>query len=80
MSSVATVTARPLRLLLVAPRFLPFMGGVELHVAEVARRLAAAGVVTTILTTDLTGELPPEESMDDVVVRRVRARPAQRDY
>ena len=80
MSSVATVTARPLRVLLVAPRFLPFMGGVELHVAEVARRFAAAGVVTTILTTDLTGELPPEETMDDVVVRRVRARPAQRDY
>ena len=35
---------KPLRVLLVAFRYLPFVGGVEFHVHQVARRLAAAGV------------------------------------
>jgi len=69
-----------LRLMLVAARYLPYMGGVELHVAEVARRLAASGVSTTVLSTDVSGELPPAETVDDVSIRRVRAYPARRDY
>lgn len=75
-----THPAGRLRVLLVAARSLPYMGGVELHVAEVARRLAAAGVDTTVLSTDVSGELPPAETVDGVAIRRVRAYPRRRDY
>jgi glycosyltransferase involved in cell wall biosynthesis len=65
---------------MVAFRYLPFLGGVELHVAEVTRRLAARGVDVTILTTDTTGTLPSEENLAGVNIKRVRAWPANRDY
>ncbi len=70
----------PKRLLMVTARYLPFTGGVELHVDQVARRLVLRGVDVTILTTDPTGELPAHEQSDGVAVRRVRAWPADRDY
>ena len=69
-----------LRLLMVTFRYLPFMGGVELHVDQVARRLAARGVDITILTTDPTGTLPVEEHVNGFKIKRVRAWPANRDY
>lgn len=69
-----------LRVLMVTPRYFPYLGGVESHVHEVARRLAAQGLELTILTTDPTGQLPAEEIREEVVIRRVRAWPAQRDY
>ncbi|MHB1131387.1 MAG: glycosyltransferase family 4 protein [Chloroflexota bacterium] len=72
--------AAALRLLLVTPRYFPFMGGVETHVDQVARRLAGAGVDVTVLTTDPTGQLPGEEKTEGVTIRRVRAWPSQRDY
>lgn len=65
---------------MVTPRFFPLLGGVELHVAEVARRLASGGDSVTVLTTDLTGELPVSETKDGVAIRRVRAFPRDRDY
>ena len=65
---------------MVTPRYLPFTGGVELHVHEVARRLARRGASVTILTTDPSGALPSKESVEGVEVRRVRAHPANRDY
>ena len=68
------------RLLMVTPRYFPFMGGVENHVREVARRLARLGVDLTILTTDPGGLLAPEEMLEGSRVRRVRAWPAHRDY
>jgi glycosyltransferase involved in cell wall biosynthesis len=71
---------QPLRLVMATARYLPFMGGVELHVDQVARRLAAQGVDVTILTTDPTGTLPPAEDVGGARVRRVRAWPARRDY
>jgi glycogen synthase len=73
-------TSRRLRALMVTFRYLPFTGGVELHVAQVARRLAARGIDMTILTTDATGSLPANEALDGLEVRRVRAWPANRDY
>ena len=72
--------ASPLRVLMVTPRYLPFTGGVELHVHEVARRLARRDASVTILTTDPSGTLPSKESVEGVEVRRVRAHPANRDY
>lgn len=71
---------RRLRLLMVAFRYLPFMGGVETHVDQVTRRLAVRGVDVTILTTDPSGTLPRSEDVDGVHVKRVRAWPADRDY
>ena len=72
--------ANSLRVLMVTPRFFPFMGGVENHVHEVARRLARQNVDITVLTTDPGGQLPVDELADGIRIRRVRAWPAQRDY
>lgn len=69
-----------LRILMVSARYLPFMGGTETHVYEVARRMAAAGHSVTMLTTDPDGTLPRQETRDGVEIRRVRAFPRRRDY
>ncbi|HEX6608664.1 MAG TPA: glycosyltransferase, partial [Chloroflexia bacterium] len=71
---------RPLRVLQVTARYFPYMGGVETHVYEVSRRLAASGVDVTVLTSDPTDRLPAQEEVDGVQIRRVRAWPAERDY
>lgn len=69
-----------LRVLMVTPRYYPYMGGIETHVYEVARRMAASGVDVTVCSTDVSGELPLEEYHDGVRILRVPAYPAQRDY
>jgi glycosyltransferase involved in cell wall biosynthesis len=70
----------PLRVLLVTARYLPSVGGTEIHTYEVAKRLSEAGNDVTVLTTDLSGQLPADERIDGVRILRVRAWPAQRDY
>lgn len=65
---------------MVTPKFLPSTGGVETHVAEVARRLGRTGHDVTVLTTDVTGRLPAVERWNDVEIRRVRAWPRRSDY
>ena len=62
------------------PRYAPYVGGVQRHVQELARRVAAAGCEVTVLTTDVSGNLPREERLEDVSVMRVRAWPRNRDY
>ncbi len=37
---------------MVSANAFPLMGGIEMHVHEVSRRLSAAGVDVTVLTTD----------------------------
>jgi glycosyltransferase involved in cell wall biosynthesis len=69
-----------LRALLVSARYFPHVGGVETHVYEVSRRLAANGVRTTILTTDPGGSLPKRDEIEGAEVVRVRSWPANRDY
>lgn len=69
----------PPRVLVVTPRFPPLTGGVEHHVLQVARRLTPDAELT-VLTTDPGGELPAEEIVEGVHVRRVRAWPRNRDY
>jgi glycosyltransferase involved in cell wall biosynthesis len=71
---------RPLRILMVTPRYLPEMGGVETHVAQVAPRLVRAGADVTVLTTDRTRTLPSHEMANGVTILRVPATPARRDY
>lgn len=75
---VGGLPARP-KVLMVTPRYLPHVGGVELHVAQVARLMAPDADVT-VLTTDTTGELAPTEVLDGVKVVRVGAWPRGRDY
>ena len=57
----------------------PYVGGVETHVHEVARRIAAKGLDLTVLTTDLTGQLPSVEHEGLLTVRRYPAWPRRAD-
>jgi glycosyltransferase involved in cell wall biosynthesis len=68
------------RVLMVSPNYLPVIGGVETHVAEVAPRLARAGVDVEILTTDRSAGLPRREVIGGLRVRRVPAYPPGADY
>lgn len=72
--------SRPVRVGMVAARALPFMGGIETHVHEVSRRLAESGVDVTVLTTDVTGDLPVAETTSGYRVKRWAAYPRSRDY
>jgi glycosyltransferase involved in cell wall biosynthesis len=65
---------------MVLPSYLPEVGGVAMHVAEVAPRLLRAGVDVEILATDRSGLLPEHEIIDGVPVHRVRSYPSRRDY
>lgn len=71
---------RPLRLLFVTPRYLPYTGGTEIHTYEVARRMVQWGHAATVLTTDPHRELPTHEESDGITIKRVAAWPADRDY
>ena len=67
------------RVAMVSSRYPPYVGGVETHVHEVARRIAAKGLDITVLTTDLTGELPRVEHAGRLTVRRYPAWPRRSD-
>lgn len=76
--------ARPLKVLMVTPRYFPYVGGTETHVHEVGPRLVERGIHVTLLTTVANPEdynhLPHEEIVGGMRIIRVRAWPAQRDY
>ena len=78
-SGEAADQAPRLQVLMVTPRYIPYLGGVENHVARVARLLLPHADVT-VLTTDTTGELAESETVDGVPVRRVHAWPRNADY
>ena len=69
-----------LRVAMVSARALPLMGGIETHVHEVSRRLTAAGVDLTVLTTDTSATLSADETTAGYRVRRWPAYPRSRDY
>lgn len=71
---------RPLRLLYVSARYPPYVGGTEIHTAEVATRLAAQGHRVSVLTTDPTHTVPFEDERDGVRVLSVPAWPRGRDW
>jgi glycosyltransferase involved in cell wall biosynthesis/GT2 family glycosyltransferase len=68
------------RILMVTPRSPIGQGGVERHVMEVSRRLAAAGEDVEVLCTDPGGPRLTEQRRDGVPIRTVRAWPANRDW
>ena len=78
MTSV--IDATRLRLLVVTARYLPLVGGTEIHTYETARRIAQAGHDVTVLTTNPGVAFPAEEWSDGVHVKRVACWPAQADY
>jgi glycosyltransferase involved in cell wall biosynthesis len=69
-----------MRILMVAARCYPFMGGIETHIQEVGPRLVARGHAVDVLTTDPSGELPVEEELRGMRVQRVPAWPRERDF
>ncbi|MER8556640.1 glycosyltransferase family 4 protein [Mesorhizobium sp. M0028] len=68
-----------MRILMVAARCYPFMGGIETHIQEVGPRLAARGHTVDVLTTDPSGELPVEEEVSGMHLQRVPAWPRELD-
>ncbi len=68
-----------MRILMVAARCHPFMGGIETHIQEVGPRLVARGYSVDVLTTDPSGEWPAEETVSGMRVRRVPAWPKGSD-
>ena len=69
-----------MRILIVTPRDPRTQGGVERHVAEVARRHAAAGHEVTVLCGDAEGDAPRTERRDGYEVRVLPAHPRGRDW
>ncbi len=72
-----------INVLMVTPRYFPYMGGIETHVHEVGRRLQRNGVNVTLLTTVAHQQmlsLPEEEESEGMRILRVRAWPRQCDY
>jgi glycosyltransferase involved in cell wall biosynthesis len=68
-----------MRILMVAARCHPFMGGIETHIQEVGPRLVARGHTVDVLTTDPSGEWPVNEDVRGMRVRRVPAWPKNLD-
>jgi glycosyltransferase involved in cell wall biosynthesis len=72
---------RPVRVLVVAPRFLPDLGGIESHTYEVTRRIAMCGELEpTILVTDPSRSLPKREELEGFTVLRCRCYPRHQDF
>src|SRR5712675_2869927 len=72
-----------LNVLMVAPRYFPYIGGLETHVYEVGRCLARNGVNVTLLTTvahSFPVPQPDEDIVEGMHIIRVRAWPRERDY
>jgi glycosyltransferase involved in cell wall biosynthesis/GT2 family glycosyltransferase len=68
------------RVLMVTPRSPLEQGGVERHVMEVSRRMAAVGVRVEVLCADPERKQASAETVDGVRIRTVRAWPRGRDW
>ncbi len=68
------------RVLMVTPRSPLGQGGVERHVSEVSRRMAAAGLRVEVLCGDPEATGTTTGTHDGVRIRTVRAYPRGRDY
>lgn len=66
--------------MLATARYLPERGGTEVHVHEVAHRLAAFGAEVTVLSTETRGPFVRVSQDGAIRVLRVRAWPPDRDY
>jgi glycosyltransferase involved in cell wall biosynthesis len=66
----AVLRSRSLRIAFITSRYLPFRGGVETHIEQIATRLASRGHDVEVLAQERDRRLPVREVMDGVVVRR----------
>lgn len=57
----------------VCPRYHPNIGGIETHVREISRKLVDRGVEVEVLTTDPSGKLPKEETINCVKIKRFKS-------
>ena len=72
---------QPIRVLVVAARFLPDVGGTETHISEVTRRLAKRGDLDlTVLTTDRSGPRPARQQLADLPSCAAAPTRERRDY
>lgn len=69
-----------MRILMLSARYLPFAGGTETHVSEVAIRLVRKGHTVTVLTGNPDGLLPAAETRDGVQIVRLKTFPRGRDW
>jgi glycosyltransferase involved in cell wall biosynthesis len=69
-----------LRITMVAARYFPFLGGIETHIHEVGKRMAALGHRVDVITTDPSRVLPEYEVSNGINIKRVKAWPKNRDY
>ena len=60
-----------MKILQVCDRYVPYFGGVQVHVSNISERLAREYDVT-VYTTDPSGKLPKEEVINGVLVRRFK--------
>ncbi|MFW9850622.1 MAG: glycosyltransferase family 4 protein [Candidatus Thorarchaeota archaeon] len=58
-------------LLMVSPRYLPAIGGVEKHVHTLAKRLLKRGITVTILTVSHSSELKTMEFIEGIKILRM---------
>nr|WP_245511438.1 glycosyltransferase family 4 protein [Rhizobium leguminosarum] len=65
---------------MLSARYLPFAGGTETHVSEVATRLVHKGHTVTVLTGNPDGLLPAAETRDGVQIVRLKTFPSGRDW
>jgi glycosyltransferase involved in cell wall biosynthesis len=73
--------AGPIRVLIVAARFFPDLGGTETAIHEITRRMALRDDFDlTVLTTDRSGSRPAREEFDGFTVLRCRSYPRHKDY
>jgi glycosyltransferase involved in cell wall biosynthesis len=61
-----------MKIIQVCPRFFPDIGGIETHVYEISKRLTKDNDVY-VYTTDPTGKLPKQETIDGINVLRFRS-------
>ena len=69
-----------MKVALVSAHYAPFVGGVESHVEEIAKRLAAHGETVEVLTHHDDPGLPDAEVRDGVVIRRHRVPVASQHF
>jgi glycosyltransferase involved in cell wall biosynthesis len=77
---VPTTGKEFLRILYATPRYLPFVGGVETHTREVARRISELGHTVAVVTADPSGTLPTLERDGKVQIMRQPAWPRGGDF
>jgi glycosyltransferase involved in cell wall biosynthesis/GT2 family glycosyltransferase len=77
---LAEAPSEPLRVLMVTPRSPLLQGGVERHVMETSKRVAASGAEVEVLCTEPGGPAIAEQTRDGVTIRTVRSWPADRDW